>query len=77
MKLVELLIQVSVRNRLFVLVGVVVLPDHTFINGQRVKLDTGMHETCGRFGQRLAQVGVAGAPGSATLARTRRDRLRT
>ena len=41
-------------------VGVVVLKDHTFINGQRVKLDTGMHETCGRFGERLAQVGIAG-----------------
>ncbi len=41
-------------------VGVVVLKDHTFINGQRVKLDTGMHETCGRFGERLSQVGIAG-----------------
>ncbi len=41
-------------------VGIVVLPDHVFINGQRVKLDTGMHETCGRFGQRLAEVGIAG-----------------
>ena len=41
-------------------VGIVVLPDHVFINGVRTKLDTGTHEICGRFGKRLARIGVAG-----------------
>jgi HD-GYP domain-containing protein (c-di-GMP phosphodiesterase class II) len=41
-------------------VGLVVLPDHVFINGLRTKLDTGTHDVCGRFGRRLAAVGVVG-----------------
>ena len=41
-------------------VGIVVLPDHVFINGVRIKLDTGTHEVCARFGKRLAGLAVAG-----------------
>jgi len=41
-------------------VGIVVLPDHVFINGVRIKLDTGTHEVCSRFGDRLARLAVAG-----------------
>jgi len=41
-------------------VGIVVLPDHVFINGVRIKLDTGTHEVCARFGKRLARLAVAG-----------------
>ena len=41
-------------------VGIVVLPDHVFINGVRIKLDTGTHEVCSRFGARLAGLAIAG-----------------
>lgn len=41
-------------------VGIVILPDHVFINGVRTKLDTGTHEVCSRFGDRLARAGIAG-----------------
>ncbi len=41
-------------------IGIVILPDHVFMNGVRLKLDTGMHEVCTRFGDRLTRAGVAG-----------------
>ena len=41
-------------------VGIVILPDHVFINGVRAKLDTGTHQVCSRFGERLARAGIAG-----------------
>jgi len=41
-------------------IGVVILPDHVFMNGVRLKLDTGMHEVCTRLGDRLTRAGVAG-----------------
>ena len=40
--------------------GVVILAEHVFINGLRIKLDTGQHQTCSKFGERLLEVGIAG-----------------
>ncbi len=40
--------------------GVVILPEHVFINGLRIKLDTGQHRVCAKFGERLLEVGIAG-----------------
>ncbi len=41
-------------------VGLVILPEHVFINGLRIKLDTGQHRVCSSFGSRLLDVGMAG-----------------